>query len=248
VKALKQPMRFLSIFALVLSAAFGNAGTAAAANPLLCFDGTTDTANGDTGGFVYGGTCTLSPDGMSAVLNNSVPVGSGDYSGVYYATSNLSGKLLSEITQLSFNYTGSAVTVGSPRISLPVDINNDGTTDYLSIAAFYCNNGSGLVDAIHDTTCTIWSNLDGTNPLAGNWAALVAAYPTLRVRSSVPFVIADDPGIWTVSNVQLGQGEAAGVATAKDECKKGGWADLTRANGTTFKNQGDCIQYVNTGK
>jgi len=36
--------------------------------------------------------------------------------------------------------------------------------------------------------------------------------------------------------------------TKKDECKKGGWADLTRANGSSFKNQGDCIQYVNTGK
>jgi hypothetical protein len=140
------------------------------------------------------------------------------------------------------------VTVGSPRISLPVDLNNDGLTDYLSIAAFYCNNGSGLVDPIHDSTCVIWSNLDGVNPLAGSWAELVAAHPTLRVRSSVPFVIADDPGIWTVSNVQLGQGEAATVATKKDDCKKGGWADLTRADGTSFKNQGDCIQYVNTGK
>ena len=48
--------------------------------------------------------------------------------------------------------------------------------------------------------------------------------------------------------IKLGQGEAATVATSKDECKKGGWADLTRADGSSFKNQGDCIQYVNTGK
>lgn len=33
-----------------------------------------------------------------------------------------------------------------------------------------------------------------------------------------------------------------------NECKKGGWMNLTRADGSTFKNQGDCIQYVNTGK
>jgi hypothetical protein len=38
------------------------------------------------------------------------------------------------------------------------------------------------------------------------------------------------------------------VATSKDECKNGGWKTLVRANGTSFKNQGDCIQYVNTGK
>jgi hypothetical protein len=32
------------------------------------------------------------------------------------------------------------------------------------------------------------------------------------------------------------------------QCKNGGWQDVTRADGSTFKNQGDCIQYVNTGK
>ncbi len=37
----------------------------------------------------------------------------------------------------------------------------------------------------------------------------------------------------------------------KDECKNGGFAEYQRVNGdasTTFKNQGDCIQFVNTGK
>jgi hypothetical protein len=38
------------------------------------------------------------------------------------------------------------------------------------------------------------------------------------------------------------------VATNKNDCKKGGWKSVFRANGTPFKNQGDCIQYVNTGK
>jgi hypothetical protein len=38
------------------------------------------------------------------------------------------------------------------------------------------------------------------------------------------------------------------VVASKDECKNGGWKTLVRVNGTSFKNQGDCIQYVNTGK
>ena len=38
------------------------------------------------------------------------------------------------------------------------------------------------------------------------------------------------------------------VATDKDQCKKKGWEDVKRADGSSFKNQGDCIQYVNTGK
>jgi hypothetical protein len=247
VKLFKQPIRFLGIFALVLSAVLlGNGGTAAAANPLLCFDGTTDTANGDTGGFIYGGVCTLNAAGTGATLNNSVPVGSGDYSGVYFAVSGLSGMLLSDVSNLSFTYTGTP-TAGSPRITLPIDTDNDGDTDFwLSIGAFYCSNGS-LVDPMTDTTCTLWSNEDGTTPLASNWAALVLAHSTWRVATEdLPFIIADDAGLWTVDNVHLGP--AVPVSTKKDECKKGGWEDMTRADGTTFKNQGDCIQYVNTGK
>jgi hypothetical protein len=38
------------------------------------------------------------------------------------------------------------------------------------------------------------------------------------------------------------------LAETKDQCKNGGWQTLRRANNTTFKNQGDCIQYANTGK
>jgi hypothetical protein len=32
------------------------------------------------------------------------------------------------------------------------------------------------------------------------------------------------------------------------DCKNGGWQSLTRADGSSFRNQGDCIQYFNTGK
>jgi predicted extracellular nuclease len=38
------------------------------------------------------------------------------------------------------------------------------------------------------------------------------------------------------------------VATNKDQCKDAGWQSVYRASGISFKNQGDCIQYVNTGK
>lgn len=32
------------------------------------------------------------------------------------------------------------------------------------------------------------------------------------------------------------------------QCKSGGWATMVRADGSTFKNQGDCVSYVETGK
>jgi hypothetical protein len=38
------------------------------------------------------------------------------------------------------------------------------------------------------------------------------------------------------------------VPVNKDECKRGGWENLYHDDGTAFKNQGDCIQYVKTGK
>jgi hypothetical protein len=38
------------------------------------------------------------------------------------------------------------------------------------------------------------------------------------------------------------------VPTNTGQCKNGGWMTFGRADGSGFKNQGDCIQYVNTGK
>lgn len=38
------------------------------------------------------------------------------------------------------------------------------------------------------------------------------------------------------------------IATGKDDCKGSNWQVYARANLGPFKNQGDCIQYVNTGK
>jgi hypothetical protein len=38
------------------------------------------------------------------------------------------------------------------------------------------------------------------------------------------------------------------AATAKDQCKNGGHTTVTRADGSTFKNQGDCVSYVSNGK
>jgi hypothetical protein len=38
------------------------------------------------------------------------------------------------------------------------------------------------------------------------------------------------------------------VPTDKDQCKNNGWMTLFRPDGSPFKNQGDCIQFVNTGK
>ena len=52
---------------------------------------------------------------------------------------------------------------------------------------------------------------------------------------------------WT-GYVPAAQFTAYTIATTKDGCKNNGWQSLSRADASPFKNQGDCIQYVNTGK
>jgi hypothetical protein len=48
--------------------------------------------------------------------------------------------------------------------------------------------------------------------------------------------------------VRVGSGGVPCTPATADECKNGGWRTHTRGDGSTFKNQGDCIQYVNTGR
>ena len=65
-----------------------------------------------------------------------------------------------------------------------------------------------------------------------------------RTSSVVPALLTLGHG-FVFDNLSLGTANAAAV---KDDCKNGGWQSLTRADGSPFKNQGDCIQYTNKGK
>jgi hypothetical protein len=196
-----------SIAAFSLAVSFASMAGAAAVptapgvNKLQCFDGPSE-------GTIYGGDCTLHSNGAKgpATLDNTDGDTDGSYSGVYVLTSNLNGKTIAEVDQISFNYTGTP-TNGSPRLTFPIDTNGDTITDdYISISAYWCNNGDGLVDPIHDATCTIWANSDGVTPVAESWAELVAEHPTWSITDDYAFIVADDVGVWTVGNVKLGKG------------------------------------------
>jgi hypothetical protein len=56
-------------------------------------------------------------------------------------------------------------------------------------------------------------------------------------------------GITGAGNRQMGAARYTGACapptpTDKEECKNGGWKNF----GTRFKNQGQCVRFVNTGK
>lgn len=215
----------------------------AASAPLLCFQGTGD-------GYGSNGTCVMNADGVSAVVNtvDSDSDSNNAYGGVYYETSSLTGKTVGQVDALSFSYNGTGAAGGSPRITLPIDKDGDGVTDsYISMDTLGCNDGDanvGTVDVVHDQTCVVSDNATGESFV--NWADYVAAHPTYVVSSdAIPFVVVDQPGQFTLSNVVIGsQATNSNVVINKDQCKANGWKNVVTADGKGFKNQGQCVAYV----
>jgi hypothetical protein len=105
------------------------------------------------------------------------------------------------------------------------------------------------------------------------WSAIVAAFPDATIEEGVNCgpggVTSPCPGSLGLNQGSFNSGiisnadalfvsvdgskttfdfEPYEVATSRDDCKQGGWQELAREDGTAFTNQGDCIQYVNTGK
>jgi hypothetical protein len=83
-----------------------------------------------------------------------------------------------------------------------------------------------------DGTCNWWGSAAGPGPVGPDSGSQVS--PNVIFK---PWLIA--PG---------GACIGGNVPTNKDQCKNDGWQTHVRPDGSTFKNQGDCIQYVNTGK
>lgn len=79
---------------------------------------------------------------------------------------------------------------------------------------------------------------------AGHLGRPPAVNRILYRTSSVPNAPTTLGHGFVFDNLSLG---TANAAAAKDDCKDGGWQTFTRADGTPFKNQGDCVQYTNTG-
>jgi hypothetical protein len=181
--------------------ALGSAALAApgSGNRLYCFSGSED------GG--ANGTCTLTADGAVIDTTDGDTNPNNNYAGVYVGNSKLEGRLIGDVGKLSFSYSGGPVVGGSPRFSIPIDEGGDGTTEGYAFAdASGCNDGGatngGTVDVINDESCL--ASYGGVT--YSNWAAFVAANPTYRIASdAVTFIIVDQPGDFTITNVELRQ-------------------------------------------
>jgi hypothetical protein len=101
------------------------------------------------------------------------------------------------------------------------------------------------VDGVLMHTGTSWENYyryDSEQGPAGNLVPIVNRI--LFRTGGAPAPATAGKG-FVIDNLQIG---TFTVATDKDACKKGGWMNLSRPDGSSFKNQGDCIKFVNTGK
>jgi hypothetical protein len=88
------------------------------------------------------------------------------------------------------------------------------------------------------------ANSVGSNP-APNDAYQYTQYGSCTDGAIMPFGL--DPGCWTGFKPSV-RFNAGNPPLTKDDCKNGSWQSRTTAAGVRFPNQGQCIQYVNTGK
>ena len=156
-------------------------------------------------------------------------------------------------------------------LNIQVDVNGAAPGGFTTLVfePVYNTNQGTVQDGIWQT----WDAYNGGNaiwwssnpiPSAPNrdtfvtWDTIVAANPDAIIVGG--FGInqgSGNPALTTaVDNLTLGYGddcftydfEPFRVATTKDACKAGGWQSVKRADGSSFKNQGDCVSYVSNGK
>jgi hypothetical protein len=144
------------------------------------------------------GTGEVTIEGSNAaILVNAA----GEYSGVYLKAKNGARRLRS--VSFSFDYSGT-IAGGAPRFSIPIDTNHDRTVEtYAFIDANSCGatstSGSGTVST-KDADCKVYVGTE----VFDNWAAFAAAHPTYRIPPrAIPFIIADQPGTYVISDIDL---------------------------------------------
>jgi hypothetical protein len=185
------------------------------------------------------------------------------------------GTKLADIDKMGYaTYRTSGATVNQvPSINIQVDINggtlNPGDFTTLVFEPVYNTNQGVIQDGVWQTwdayqggSAIWWSSKNIPGVCAFNcfvtWAQIVAANPNATIVGGYGINQGSGNPALTASSDVLTIGsngdcltydfEPFRVATTKEDCKNGGYNNVKDANGNPFKNQGQCIQYVNTGK
>ena len=225
------------------------------------------TRNAGTGAFRVGPGAP--PSGVGS-LETVTPTGADK---VYLFNYDHIGTPLEDINRLGYaTYRDSGASPNQvPAINLQVDVNGAAPGGFTTLVFEPVYNTSQ--QAIQDDVWQTWDAYNGgqaiwwsSNPIPGapnrdtfvTWDTILANNPDAVIGGG--FGVnqgSGNPALVASSDVlSIGYGgecvtydfEPYEVAASRDACKNGGWKTLRRADGSEFKNQGDCIQFVNTGK
>lgn len=185
------------------------------------------------------------------------------------------GASLADIDALSYwAYRSSGSTNPSAQtisLNIEVDFVGDGSSYTTLVFEPIYNGYQGamltdqwqLWDAYDDGNAVWWSTKTIPGICAFNcfvsWDTILTHNPDAKIKYGLGLNVGsgwvgdysgttDALSIGVAGNTTEYDFEPYKVATTKDDCKNGGWQTVKRADGSSFKNQGDCIQYVNTGK
>ena len=182
------------------------------------------------------------------------------------------GTLLSAVDALGYSTyrtAGSAQQVTA--INVQVDVNGAAPGGFTTLVFEPVYNTSQ--GTVQDGVWQTWDAYQGgnaiwwsSNPIPSapdrdtfvSWSTIVASNPGAVILAVGVNQGSGNPALTAAADA-LTFGTTAGgavtydfepyrVATSAAACKNGGWETLRRADGTPFKNQGDCVSYVNTGK
>jgi hypothetical protein len=207
-----------------------------------------------SGGYtLFGDAQIVSPGNASANAAEATSTGTLGYGGVDLDVP--AGLTVNDLDNLATDYRFAAGTcgLGSPRFS--VDITNGTTSGNL---VFYIGpppNYTGCPPAMWANSGNLASpaNLVDSTHLPGGtfydpYAAVQLKYGAYTVTGIA--LIVDGPG-QTVQfdNTQINDTTVTyEPPPTKDDCKNGGWENLTDDQGNHFRNQGDCVSFFATQK
>jgi hypothetical protein len=161
----------------------------------------------------------------------------------------LEGQAVSNLTELNFEYKdGGHCGAGAPRFNIELDGSN---TAFLG-----CNSTLGTRSP---ATTSGWTHVEFSEADIASAVTLAGGTPTSTLTDlSIIFDEGSDTptggtigtaGEVNIDNISVNT-EVVGSPTSpitKQDCKNGGWMNLTDAQGNPFENQGQCVAYVNGG-
>jgi hypothetical protein len=242
--------RFITSGAVALALALGAATTMLAAGYTL-FGGATIVSPGNA-----------SPHAVQLVSNTGNTATTDDFSGIRFDVP--AGTTFADLGTLSSDFMPEADDTcvgGSPRFQIAIDTDNDGDRDGNIFAYFGTDSGSpACVPGVWQNTTDLLEagKLLDTSQLGGTfydpYATALANYGSLSVVGislvvDAGWAAADKEQTFHIDNTNIdGTVYTYDDVQDKEECKQGGWQNLTREDGSPFKNQGDCVSYTNTGR